>query len=63
MREQMSQADQIRATLGRMQSIQFQGVGTQGYDTYLVKYEHASMLYSIQLDGNGIIIGMAMRAL
>lgn len=63
MREQMSQADQIRATLGKLQSIQFQGVGTQGYDTYLVKYENASMLYSIQLDQHGIIIGMAMRPL
>lgn len=63
MREQMSQADQIRATLGKLQSIQFQGVGTQGYDTYTVKYENVSMIYRIQLDQSGIITGMSMTPL
>jgi hypothetical protein len=63
MREQMPQADQVRATLGKLQSIQFQGVGAQGYDTYLVKYENVSMIYRIQLDQHGIITGMAMQPL
>jgi beta-lactamase regulating signal transducer with metallopeptidase domain len=63
MREQMSQADQIRATLGKLQSIQFQGVGAQGYDTYTVKYENVSMIYRIQLDQRGIITGMSMTPL
>jgi bla regulator protein blaR1 len=63
MREQMSQADQFRATLGKLQSIQFQGVGTPGYDTYLVKYENASVIYRIQLDQSGIITAMQMIAL
>ena len=63
MRAQMPQADQIRATLGKLQSIQFQGVGTQGYDTYTVKYENASMIYRIQLDQRGIITGMSMSPL
>ncbi|MEO8316007.1 MAG: M56 family metallopeptidase [Pseudomonadota bacterium] len=63
MRAQMSQADQIRATLGKLQSIQFQGVGTQGYDTYTVKYENVSMIYRIQLDTRGIITSMSMGPL
>jgi bla regulator protein BlaR1 len=63
MREQMPQADAIRATLGKLQSIQFQGVGAQGYDTYTVKYENVSMIYRIQLDQRGIITGMSMSAL
>jgi hypothetical protein len=49
--------------LGKLQSIQFQGVAQGGYDSYLVKFENGSMIYSIQLDANGIITGMGMRPL
>jgi beta-lactamase regulating signal transducer with metallopeptidase domain len=62
-REQFTQMEQSRALLGKLQSIQFQGVGTQGYDTYLVKFQNGSVIYSIQLDANGIIAGMVVRPL
>lgn len=62
-KEQLPQMEQYRASLGKLQSIQFQGVGTQGYDTYTAKFENGSVIYSIQLDQNGIITGMAVRPL
>ncbi len=62
-REQFTQMEKHRAVLGRLQSIQFQGVGTQGYDSYVVKFQNGSVIYSIQLDAQGIITGMLIRPL
>jgi hypothetical protein len=61
--EQMPEMEKILAQLGRMQSIQFQGVSLQGYDTYVVKFQNGSLIYSIQVDANGIITGAGLRPL
>jgi beta-lactamase regulating signal transducer with metallopeptidase domain len=61
--EQYAQMEQSRAVLGKLQSIQFQGVGAQGYDTYVVRFQNGSVIYSIQVDANGIIAGMVVRPL
>jgi bla regulator protein BlaR1 len=62
-RTQLPQSTELFARLGKMQSMQFQGVGAQGYDAYLVKYENGSLVYRIALDPNGIIVGLLLQPL
>ncbi|MEO6078466.1 MAG: M56 family metallopeptidase [Steroidobacteraceae bacterium] len=62
-REQLPAMEKMLASLGRMQSIQFQGVGLQGGDTYVVKFQNGSLIYSIQVDANGVITGTGLRPL
>jgi hypothetical protein len=61
-REQMPAAKANLERLGRMQSIEFQGVGAPGYDAYLVKFENGAMIYRIAMQ-DGIITGMLIQAL
>jgi beta-lactamase regulating signal transducer with metallopeptidase domain len=62
-RQQQANVQQVYSSLGAMQSMQFQGVGAQGEDAYLVKFEHGTMLFRIALDAKGIITGLQMRPL
>jgi hypothetical protein len=60
-RQQLPMTQQMFARLGHMQSIQFQGVGAQGYDSYLVKFENGSLIYRISLDAKGIVAMLAIQ--
>jgi hypothetical protein len=62
-REQSSRAKQMFDALGRVESITFQGVGQQGTDAYIVKYEKGSLIYRIALDAQGRIAGLLMQPL
>lgn len=54
-KQQESRTPEIAASLGAFQSLVFQGVGAQGFDTYLAKFDKGSLLVRIQLDSKGII--------
>jgi hypothetical protein len=43
--------------LGDVKSIEFVSVADSGWDKYLVRYEHGSATWQIQLGANGIIEG------
>ena len=46
--------------LGAVRSIEFQGVGNQGWDTFQVKHEHGTSQWHIAMDSNGTIAGLLM---
>jgi hypothetical protein len=56
-REQFPQMAAILAQLGAVQSIEFRGVGNQGWDVYEVRHEHGTSQWRIALDDHGIITG------
>jgi bla regulator protein blaR1 len=62
-REQAPQAKALLASLGRMESITFQGVSQQGWDAYVVKYEKGTLIYRIGLDPNGTIAMLLLQPL
>ncbi len=62
-RAHIKDAQSLRATLGSVQSVQFQGVGPIGYDSYLVKFEKGVRVYRILLDSNGIIDRLSSQGL
>ncbi|HEU4653702.1 MAG TPA: DUF3471 domain-containing protein, partial [Steroidobacteraceae bacterium] len=58
-----AQATSIQANLshlGAIQSVEFKGVGNQGWDTYEVKHEHGISQWRIAVDQDGIIAGLLM---
>lgn len=48
--------------LGAVQSLQFEGVGNQGWDLYLVRHEHGTSQLRIRLEAGGIISGALISA-
>jgi hypothetical protein len=56
-REQFPQMAASLAQLGAVQSIEFRGVGRQGWDVYEVRHEHGISRWKIALDDHGIIVG------
>jgi hypothetical protein len=56
-REQFPQMAAVLAQLGAVQSIEFRGVGNQGWDVYDVRHEHGTSQWRIALDEHGIITG------
>ena len=62
-RKDIGEAQKFRATLGAVKSIQFQGVGPNGYDSYLVTFEKGARVYRILLDEKGIIGRLSMQPL
>jgi hypothetical protein len=54
-RKSIGEDQKFRAGLGALKSVQFQGVGPNGYDSYLVKFEKGARIYRILLNDNGII--------
>jgi bla regulator protein blaR1 len=54
-KQQESMMPSLAASLGAFQSLAFQGVGTQGADSYVGKFEKSSLLIHIQLDSKGTI--------
>jgi Domain of unknown function (DUF3471) len=62
-RQSKSQVQAVLGDLGRMQSMQFQGVGAQGLDAYLVRFERGAIIYRIALDGQGRIAALSLQPL
>jgi hypothetical protein len=50
------------AHLGPVQSVEFRGVGNQGWDLYDVRQEHGSSQWRISLGADGIITGALVTA-
>jgi hypothetical protein len=61
-RQQLPQLQMTIAQLGAVQSIEFRGVGNQGWDIYDVRQEHGSSQWRIALGADGIIIGALVSA-
>jgi DNA-binding transcriptional MerR regulator len=55
MRQQLPQLQSINKFLGPLRSIQFRGVGNQGWDVYEVRRENGSGQWRILLNTSGII--------
>ena len=62
-RQQMPKTEAAKAMLGAVKSVEFRGVGNQGWDIYDVKYERGAAQWRIALSANGIITGALMLAL
>jgi bla regulator protein BlaR1 len=56
-REQLPQLRAVALPMGAVTSIEFMGVGSQGWDSYQVKHEHGVSQVRIMLDSKGTIIG------
>lgn len=60
-REQLARSGPIFKQLGRVESIQFKGVGSMGMDNYEVKFENGTMQYKINMSEDGTtIVGALM---
>jgi hypothetical protein len=57
MRAQLPQLAASLAQLGAVQSIEFRGVGNQGFDVYEVRHENGISRWKIVLGTDGIIMG------
>ncbi len=56
-REQLPQLEAGMRQLGAVQSVEFRGVGNQGWDAYDVRQEHGMSQWKIALGADGIIMG------
>jgi hypothetical protein len=61
-RQQLPQLAAAMAHLGTVQSVEFRGVGNQGWDIYDVRQEHGSSQWRIALGADGIITGALVTA-
>jgi bla regulator protein blaR1 len=61
-RKQLPKLQPWLADLGPIASVQFVGVGNQGWDVYALKHEHGSSQLRIILDARGIITGALSSA-
>jgi bla regulator protein BlaR1 len=56
-REQLPTLRAVALPMGAVTSVEFTGVGSQGWDSYRVKHEHGVSQVRIMLDSKGTIIG------
>lgn len=61
-RSQLPQLGDQLARLGAVQSLQFQGVGNQGWDLYTVQHEHGSSQLRILMGADGRVAGALLSA-
>lgn len=61
-REQLPRLEASMTHLGAVQSVEFRGVGNQGWDVYDVKHEHGSSEWRIAVGADGIITGALFTA-
>jgi bla regulator protein BlaR1 len=61
-RQQLPQLSALMTHLGTVQSVEFRGVGNQGWDMYDVRQEHGSSQWRIALGADGIITGALVTA-
>ena len=59
-RKQLPRLQPVSTYLGAIQSIEFQGVGNQGWDVYDVQREHGTSRWRIALGSDGKILGAAV---
>jgi hypothetical protein len=62
-RKTIGEDQKFRAALGAVKSVQFQGVGPNGYDSYLVTFEKGARIYRILLGENGLIDRLSAQPL
>jgi len=60
--QQLPKLQPMLVTMGPVQSIAFNGVGNQGWDTYLVRHANGTTQWHILIDDKGIIIGALVSA-
>jgi hypothetical protein len=61
-RQQLPKIQALLATLGAVQTVQFEGVGNQGWDLYAVRHEHGTSQVRILMNSNGIMAGALISA-
>ena len=61
-RAQLPRISEMLARLGKLQSLQFIGVGGKGWDVYQGRFEHGIVILRLSLLSNGIIDGALMNA-
>jgi bla regulator protein blaR1 len=61
-RQQLPKLQAVVSGFGAVQSIEFRGVGNQGWDLYDVKQERGSLQWRIALDSSGKIAGALVTA-
>jgi len=59
-REQLPRSGPVFKQLGAVKSIEFKGVGNQGWDIYDVRFENGNAQYRIILSDDGTVIGALM---
>jgi bla regulator protein blaR1 len=59
-REQLPRSGPVFKQLGPVKSIEFKGVGNQGWDIYDVRFENGTAQYRIILSDDGTVIGAMM---
>jgi DNA-binding transcriptional MerR regulator len=59
-RKQLPRLQPVSTYLGAIQSIEFQGVGNQGWDVYDVQREHGTSRWRIALGSDGKILGASV---
>jgi hypothetical protein len=62
LRQQLPQLEPTVSHLGAVQSVEFRGVGNQGWDIYDVKQQNGSSTWRIALGADGIITGALVTA-
>jgi DNA-binding transcriptional MerR regulator len=62
MRRQFAQLQALHQFLGAVQSVEFQGVGNQGWDVYEVRRANGSGQWRITVDSNGVIAGASAQS-
>lgn len=61
-RQQLPVLEAAMANLGAVQSVEFRGVGSQGWDVYEVRQEHGLTEWRISLGADGTVTGALMRS-
>ena len=62
-RDQLPRTSIVFKQLGALKSVEFKGVGNQGWDIYDVTFEHGSAQYRLVLSSDGIITGALVTQL
>jgi hypothetical protein len=60
-REQLPRTNALFKQLGALQSVEFKGVGSSGWDIYDVTFENGLAVDRIALSSDGIITGALMQ--
>jgi hypothetical protein len=61
-RQQLPTLQALLTALGAAQTLQFEGVGNQGWDLYAVRHEHGTSQVRILMNSNGIMAGALISA-
>jgi bla regulator protein BlaR1 len=59
--QQLPRTSALFKQLGALKSVEFKGVGNQGWDIYDLTFENGRAVYRIALSSDGIITGAMMQ--